>query len=484
MNTRDLVGHVRPYWRVGVVAVLGGLLAYLGSYIVSPTYVSSTQLLIRARESTVPTSTGQNLQGQPVIDSTLTTALGETQSAVVSSPAVAIAVVDQLGLDQPKPQSQSIVAKAKRAFSGTFKRAKAYVTHGFYAEPNTRDAAIQEVQSGLSAKALKDSYVLQVSGSADTAQGAADVTNAAADALVGISTARFQEEAAKNRDFLAGQVTKAQNEVAAATAAKNGYEKANGITDPEVAQSLSSESQAQLEQDLRDAQANAAATQAQLDEANSRLASTDPTVESSSQIETGRSTTGINTTQQSAAYQALLVDRNRLEGEHSGYQARVDLLTKQLAGSSDPALSDQQAGLAPLQQAVDAAEKNFQTVSADYQTAVMTADQGSVEVTRIDEAQVPTFPVKPLRYIYLGLGLLCGALAGWGLTWLHRRKQSGVGGHDDEVIDLTDGDAVPVSANGADHGDGAEREGELVTAPARTQVGRYEIFRPDPAEGP
>jgi len=459
--------------------VLGGLIAYVGSYVVSPTYVSSTRLLIRSRESTVPSSTGQNLQGQPVIDSTLTKALGETQSAVVSSPAVAVAVVDALHLDQPKPQSQSIVAKAKRAVAGTFKRGKAFLTHGFYAEPTDRDAAIQRVQAGLAAKALKDSYVLEVSGSAETAQGAVDVTNAAADALVAISSARFQEEANKNRDFLAVQLTKTQGEVEAATAAKNGYQKANGITDPTVALTVSSESRAQLEQDLRDAQTNVAGTQAQLNEVNTRLAATDPTVASSSAIQTGRSTTDINTTQQSAAYQALLVDRNRLEGELAGYQARQTFLSNQLSGSTNSADTDQQAGLAPLTQRLEAAQKNYQSVSTEYQNAVLAADQKSVEVTRIDEAQTPTFPVKPLRYIYLFLGLLCGALAGWGLTWLHRRKNPVPVDDDAEAIDLTG--TLPVFTNGYG-ADGSD--GELLPTPARTQVGRFEIFRPEPADGP
>ena len=124
-----------------VVALLGGLLAYLGSYIVSPTYTSTTQLLIRERDSTVqsqhrPERRRASRWSTPRWPRRWATPRARSSRARPSpSPSST-----ELDLDQPKPKSQSIVSKAKRAVSGTYKRAKAYVTHGFYAEPDNRDA--------------------------------------------------------------------------------------------------------------------------------------------------------------------------------------------------------------------------------------------------------------------------------------------------------------------------------------------------------
>lgn len=505
MTTRNLLGRARPYWRVYLVALIGGIIAYIGSYAISPTYASTTKVLIRGRDTTLLTSTGQNLSGQPgVIDSTLATALGETQSALVSSSDVSQQVVDRLHLDAPKPEETGIVHSIKSGLAGTIKRTKAYLTHGFYAEPNDREAAIEAVQKGLTATPLKDSYVLEIKGTADTAQGAANVTNTAADVLVGMSASRYQDEANRNRDFLGGQVTRTETAVQDASTAKRDYQERNGVT--EITSSLAdgSTSRTKVEDDLRAAGVDLSAQSAQLDVVNGQIASTSPTVDGQSSISTGRSETAIKTSEQNATYQSLLLDRNRLQGAIAATKARQATLKGILDGDPASARSAEQAGLTQLDQRLTAAEKTYQDVNTQYQAAILTAEHNNIEITRVGSAPVPTFPESPVRYNYLFLGLLCGALAGAGLTWLRR---SGAGGPEgewddadtdmmgvdelvgldnappsrsvtsatDEIIDLSRSGA-PVKVGGrATNGD---------AAPARTQVGRFEIFRPDATEGP
>ncbi len=512
MNTRDVFSRAKPYWRVYVVAILGGLIAYLGSYAISPTYTSTTRVLLRGRETTLLSSTGQNLSGQPgVIDSTLATALGETQSAVVSSTAVSEAVVDKLHLDAPKATDDGVVSKIKGGVAGTIKRTKAYLTHGFYAEPSTRDAAVTEVQGGLTATPLKDSYVLELTGSADTAQGAADVTNTAADVLVAMSAARYQDEANRNRDFLGEQVKRTETEVNDAAAAKRNYEEQNGVTSVQSSLDDSSASRTKVEDDLRAAGVDLSGLQAQLDTVNAQLAATSPTIDGASKIVTGRSDTSIVTTQQNATYESLQVDKNRLEGAIAGAKARQQTLQGVLAGDPNSALSAQAAGVEQLDQRLTAAQKTYQDVNTQYQNAVLTAQHNNIEITRIDTAQVPTFPVSPVRYNYLFLGLLCGALAGAGLTWLRHRGEavdaegaepSVAGGSDrrsydpdpytdptqQETLDITTPVTVGVGAGvghgaGNGGGNGGGTNGGEAT-PARTKVGRFEIFGPDPADSP
>jgi hypothetical protein len=76
-------------------------------------------------------------------------------------------------------------------------------------------------------------------------------------------------------------------------------------------------------------------------------------------------------------------------------------------------------------------------VSRRHQAAVVNAASDTAELTRVDRAAAPIYPVAPKRYLYLTLGVLLGGLAGGGLTWLVLRRELAL----DEP-----GDVVPVTA--------------------------------------
>ncbi|MGB4745191.1 MAG: Wzz/FepE/Etk N-terminal domain-containing protein, partial [Candidatus Microthrix parvicella] len=94
---------LKAYWRIPVIAVLGGLIAFGGSFVSAEKYTSTTRVLIRGREATFLTTTGVDLSDQPgVIDASMAKSLAETQSGIVTSREVATIVVDKLDLDMPK----------------------------------------------------------------------------------------------------------------------------------------------------------------------------------------------------------------------------------------------------------------------------------------------------------------------------------------------------------------------------------------------
>ena len=69
-------GLVRAYWRIPVIALLGGLIAFGGSFIAAEKYSSTTRVLIRGREATFLTTSGTDLSQAPgVIDASLAKSL-------------------------------------------------------------------------------------------------------------------------------------------------------------------------------------------------------------------------------------------------------------------------------------------------------------------------------------------------------------------------------------------------------------------------
>lgn len=428
MELTQLRAWARDYWRIPVVAALGGLLAFMASFVVPKEYASSTRLLVRGREATFLTDKAQDLSDQPgVIDSTLAKALGETQSALLSTRSVAEMVVDDLKLDQlPTKSSSGPIGTLRGAVVGVYKRARAIATHGFYKEPTKREAAIDGVYAGLAAGPLKDSYVLELRATADDAKLAAAIADSAADALVTVGSARFREEADRNRTFLEGQVERARKEVDAAETELRNYKEEHGISDVALQIELNTRSADELGTQLRDATVALNASRAELRSVDQSLDKVSPTISSTNSIRTGRSTTNIESTIQDSAYQELLVKRETVRAEVASLEAKQAALTRLVDPAAAATLTAEQAQVQQLQLAVTSANQTFGNVSAQYQRAVLTSQEIPVELSRVDKPGVPLYPVKPVRYLYLVMGTLCGALLALGLTLLDERRRRAV----------------------------------------------------------
>ena len=215
---------LRRYWRVPLVAVLGALIAFGGSFLIQETYASSTRLLIRARDTTFLTTSGAPVSAQTgMIDTGMAKSLAETYAGTATSREVATMVVDELGLDQPKSVETGPVAWMATTLATTYKCTRAFVTYGFCADPEPREKAIQGVQTGLIAAQLgpesgagagqPSSYIMEIAGSGETPQEARDVTNTAAEATIQVSENRSRQDAQAYADSLDVQAEAADGAV-------------------------------------------------------------------------------------------------------------------------------------------------------------------------------------------------------------------------------------------------------------------------------
>jgi uncharacterized protein involved in exopolysaccharide biosynthesis len=422
----------RRHWRIPLVAVLGALIAFGGSFVLEETYASSTRLLIRGRESRFLTTTGQDLSTQPgVVDASLSKALAETYAGIATSRGVAVGVVDRLHLDAPRPERSGPIAAVTSALAWTYRCGRAYATHGFCADTSVREQAILDVQEGTVAAQLGStsgesagqpgSYILEIAGSGPSARQARAVTDALADELVRVSSERFHEDAQRFVDSLAAQVTAAEEELGRASEEVSRYKSDNGISAVDEELVLNATGRNAADDDRRRLAADIADTEAQLASVNSSL--------------------------QANPGQQL---RNELQSRRSQLQAQLDGLRareKRIGADGGPAsaaqLNEKQAGLAVRQQRLDLAKANHTELSRRHQGAVANAANDTVELTRIDEAAVPTYPIAPKRHLYLSLGALLGGLAGGGLTWLVAQREAAAGPDDGH---RTDRSAVSAAA--------------------------------------
>ncbi len=418
-------GLARRYWRIPVVAFLGAVLAFVASFAIPKQYASGTRLLVRARSTTFLTDSGDDLSKQPgVIDATLAKALGQTQGALLATRTVAEMVVDELNLDErPAETASGPIGAVRNALTGVYKRTRAILTHGYYKEPALREGAVDAVFAGLSAVPLKDSYVLDLIALADDPVLAANIANAAADALVAVSTARFKEEAERQRDFLSTQRLRAEEQSNAAEAALRDFKQSHNVSDVALQIELNAKAADDVATQARDTAVALRSNRAALASVERSLKTAPPTAVGTNDIETGRSTTRIEMTSPDSTYQSLVIKRDGLMAEIASLEARQAGLD-QLINPDASSLSDEEAELQRLQLAVSTANDTFREVNTQFEAALLNSQSVPVELSRVDRASPSLYPVKPVRYLYAIMGLLSGALLALGLTVLRERRRA------------------------------------------------------------
>ncbi len=451
-KTVTVRGVLRQWWRVPVIGLLAGMVAFVGSFIVAPTYVSSTRVLIHGRESTILNSNGDSLSNQPgVLDSQLSTTLGATQAAMLGSRSVAEEIVDRLALDERTDDATGPVASLRRGFAISYKWTRAVLTAGFYKDPGKRKSTIDNVQHGLSATSIEDSYVLEISASFDDPEIAADIADTAAAILVESSITRFEQDATSYAEFLTDQASTAQIDRDAAVQSVEEFKEANGITTADRTPTLTQDEADRLAGELRQAGADLGGARTELSQVSSDLARTPAKSTNSTEIQTGRSTTNVDDQVDNPVYLQLLQRRNVLTGQVAGLQAKIAEIEDALDAEIDSRpKSAVEAELSSLELERDIAISKARQLSELAESAEVNAASRPAELSRLDEAVAPTYPAGPARYLFLGLGLVFGAALGfvWSFLRTQRRRDDDLTG-DDGDDELAEIDLVTAEAAGS-----------------------------------
>ena len=432
----------RHWWRSLVVGVLGGALAYTASFAVSDTYASGTRLLIRGREASFLTDTAESVSNQPgIVDASFANTLGATQAGLVTSRQMAEVIVADLKLDQVPPRDQGLLTKTLRQGMVVYAKSKAYLKHGFYKKPTRHEQAIKDVQTGLGAQALENSYVLEIVATAETPEGARDIADTAADRLIELSAERAKTDAERYAEGLRLQLEAAELDSQSAAEAIGALKTKRGIASIDTELALDVTTQVELRSDAAKNEVALAGTRAELASLERSLAAVKPTQDGEQTIKTGRSETKIVSNQPSSVYQQLVQQRDAAKARLAQLTAEQAALSRQLGATNQTELNADQAALLPAQERLAIAQQRRAELSQKYAEARANAVRPGVELSRVDTAAVPDYPIGPKRYLYLALGLLLGALAGWGLTTLAPRRRTGPSGSapsDDDFIDVID----------------------------------------------
>jgi uncharacterized protein involved in exopolysaccharide biosynthesis len=424
------------YWRIPVVALLAGVLAFVASFAESKVYTSQTRLLIVEGSTTLLNSSGQPISnggGSTLNASALAQTLAETQAGLASSREVATMVVDELHLDRPQPSKSGPIHSLEHAAASAYAHLKGWLTSGSYVSLPPREKAIQNAEKNITASDLAptggpdtgqaDSFILELSANGDSALKAQQTANTAANALITVSRERFQHDSQSYVRALNTQLNDANLKLAVDNQAVTKYEVANSISSIQQQLVENIQSQGTLASQVVATQASVQGDQQAVTSLQAAVNATTPTQTSDQSITTGRSTTVDATTQANPVYEALQGQLTQAQATLAGEQAKEQSLQQQEQGNPSSSLTEAEAGLLTLEQGVTADQNNVQTLNDSLLQAEANVQISPVELTRLGTADLPTYPTKPKRYLFLLIGLILGGLAGAWLTYRARRRR-------------------------------------------------------------
>lgn len=424
------------YWRIPVVAILAALLAFGISFAVKPTYTSTARLLIVEGSTTLLNGQGQQLGSQPgsnIVTGSLAQALAETDGGLASSREVATMVVDKLHLTQPKHASHGIIHALEGALATTYAHIRAWITAGFYRNQAPREKAIQNTEKAITGADLApnggpdtgqaDSFILALSCKGTTSLNAQEICNAAANALVTVNRERFESESRSYAAALGKQLNQANASLASANQAVSQYEVANNISSVDQQTVENVQNAGSLAAQIRTEQATVEGDRQTVASLQASLGGTPTTTSTNQNITTGRSTTADNTTQANPVYQTMEEQLGQAQATLASDSAKLSSLQSQQGTGSSAQLTRAEAHLLDLEQTVTADQNTVQSLSSALQQANANVAVSPVSLSRLGRADLPNYPSSPKRYLFLILGLILGALAGAGLTYLARSRR-------------------------------------------------------------
>lgn len=348
MNAHAAYAAVRKHAMLVVrVAVLSALIALLASYVYSEKYEATTILQLRAGQ---PGTTLSNQETAAFLgaDDPYET-LAETNAKLIESRQVAQRVVEMLDLDEPTAE-QTSADTAKRWIKRTVKDTWTYLRHGYIRQADELTGAVGEVEKAVTVQAVRPTYLLAVSAQASDPELAAQIANTTVEAFTAI---RRETLEAENNELLVsvdGRLSEKKNALAAAQQA---------LTEFRVREDVASLPE----------------------EVASRI-------QGIVELEIAKTRTGsVSRVSQTAA--------NAQIDEYAVYLERV------------PAI---QMELDALRMDADAASADYQAVLGERQAAAREAITYQGEISIVDKAYPPLYPIGPIRIYWAGLAALVGLL--------------------------------------------------------------------------
>lgn len=422
------------YWRVPVFALVGALLAFTFSFAFKSQYPSASRMIIRTGETSYASTDSAASLGGDIniggIDLTKQQTLGNTLVNLAQSRQSAAEIVERIGVDR--------VLDGKEPSKGIVSKVVDFIKVGSPGEaPSKRDAAIDAVQGSIEAAVLDESWVMEITAWNPNADLAREISDTAADVVVDQSAQRFKENSLRELDYLTGELARGREDVAKKAQAVADFKTANGIIMDTSGESLASALAPSAPANLDQLNSQLVGLRARQQVLRERLAATPRTITVNSTNPDG---SPARVQQPNPEYTATEAQLESVQGDIAVAEAQFNDLAGRLGGGSVPGVNSLQVQLSQLQSDLELAQANYETLNQRFTAVSATVEKPRFDASRLGEASNPTAPGRPLRYLFLLVGALVGALAGLLLTWFRIIREEDEEGSDHDEHEGSVGD--------------------------------------------
>ncbi|NIM99451.1 MAG: polysaccharide biosynthesis tyrosine autokinase [candidate division Zixibacteria bacterium] len=474
MEFRQFLRIIFRYKSMIVLMCLSAMLtATLLTYIMSERYRSSTKVLIRPQKSIEFVPKREEILNFPVSYYTPIETASKTYTEIIKSRIIAERVVTLLGLDRMKEEEGAglryIWKKAKKRIKDFVIKGWTLVKYGRIKKEDVFSRAVTKVQTGLSVKPTKETYLFELQAEAGSPQLASAVANAAAEVFLEYLREMKALEKDKEKKLSRDKMIRSKQELEDVRTALVEFKESQGIAALQKEVELELESVSELENSwesinseikgaiakkeeisrklaeferfsksaakitdnplIRELHSQLAkkevklaglrelfapehrelqALQAEIDEIRTKLEQEAPTLNSEEVL-------SVN-----PVYRDLRRDLALTEADLAALRAKNNSLA--LAIQEKKRLIEQmpqvQADLSKLELAVKLHEETYKLLSREYEELEVAAAREAPDIRVIHSAVTPLYPARPIKVYHAALAGILSLIVGIGIALL------------------------------------------------------------------
>lgn len=376
---RILVGNKSVLFWVPVVAAC---VALGMTYVLPEQYESTVLVLVRPFEVikfNPGASNKKEILDFPVSQAAPIDAPSKTYMEVIKSPAVAVKIVDALQLHIEKPRKydsffESLRDDVKIWVRDAIQTVRHYARYGRVIHASPFDRAVEDVEANLVVSTRKNTYAFDITYRSSHPEVAAAVANMAAEIFLEHSSEAYRRESARARGFIELQLEESRKALEQARAEILEY-KNSGNTFELIAEYN------EILKSVTDLENTLAKIEGKLAGLRRTFRSGNPNVVA-------------------------------LEAEREELKEQVAILREQLA-----TYPEKETRLNALTLTEWLAEESYKFFLLHYKEASVRASATITEIRIVSRARPALYPVKPVKYVYVGLsfGMAMVVAIGWAL---------------------------------------------------------------------
>lgn len=354
------------------------------TYVLPEQYESVALVLARPFEDIKFNSSGgdrKEVRDFPVNLSAPIDAPSKTYMEVIKSPAVAVKIVNALQLQIKKPKTyeslfEAVKDEVKTWVKNTIRTVRNYFKYGRDIPASPFELAVEDIEKNLLVSARKDTYAFDITYRSGDPKEAAAVANMAAEIFLEHSSGTYRSESARAREFFEMQVDESRKALDQARAAVLAYKNSGDTFE------LKSEYGEKLKI-VSDLKNTLAKTEGKL--AGHRILAE----------------------RSHLKYSPVVVEA---EAEIGELKEQISTLWVQLA-----AYPKKEIRMNDLLLTERLAEQSYEFFLKNYEEARVKQAATATEIRIVSRAVPGLYPVKPLKYVYAGLGFATAMVVaiGW-----------------------------------------------------------------------